>query len=492
MNVHNRFEKDTPLHVLADSSRPEEEFEAMFDILVANGDKTVAKKLEMDAENGRGMTPLYCAFLGSRVDAARRGLYIAKQGAEVTGHRADDIKDNFWAIVYNRSLTDQKSYDLIVHLLDFLASRQSKDGEEEEEEGNIDRPNIDDHERIISFYRPTYQRYFQPSLTQNQEAYMLSLWVSATSGRLATTRLLLDLALPSPEISRLINSPRPSPSNAEEPGTLLDSVVKAAEYARQNYMFNLRSFRVGAARERAIQQNLAVDPGTDFPEREIEKYMNLPQIVRMLREKYDAKMSFETFSMAKKWYLWLTAPDAGHESHFLYGAMTMSDLTRMYEYEYTPETQPHREQWAILYELAGAGSDYADNQIVAYLKERYCDKYGWRPHVKLLQTKFPTSTSSHSQNAASDETEGSSLFTRNRDRVLPKLIAGFATLGKRHSDGTVWIEACDDTSIAAEAKVRVEIVDGKRIGRIQKIEETKEDVDTTRFDHLASVFANRW
>jgi hypothetical protein len=431
--------------------------------------------MNIDAENNRGMTPLFCALEGTNIDAARRGLYLARCGANLTGHRVDDIKDNFYAITSNRSLSDRKSYDLIANLLDHLASSHSQ-----EKQGRRVPPDFNNHKELVSTCKPVYQHFFEPSSKQNQTSYMLSLWASASSGRLLTTRLLLDLALPSPEISRLFNEPTinyrnsfsrlssVSGSSSDEPETLLDSTVRQAEFARRSYISTLRSFKAGPARERAIMQNLAFDLGDGSPERGAERYANLPQILRMLRDEYGAKMAVETFSMSQRWYRKITFKDTPQDEQLLLSARGLWDLTELYECGYSPETQPHREQWRVLYELAAGitNSDSYDDKTVNYLRSKYTEDQGqggWRPHVKLLQTKLPSGPSS----------EKTELFTRNRDRLLPRIISAFAKLGETDSDGRVWIEACDETSIAAEPKVQVEIADGVRVGKTRRIKNNK-------------------
>lgn len=158
----------------------------------------------------------------------------------------------------------------------------------------------------------------------------------------------------------------------------------------------------------------------------------------MLREEYGAQKVVETFTISKNWYRKIFSNAKIPEDEFLTSTAGPWDLSVLYECGYTPETQPHREQWRILYEIG-------------------LEK--WRPHVKLLRTDL----------SIKHDSEGTEPFTRLRDGLLPKLILMFAKLGERDRDGVLWIEACDDTSIAAEAKVHVEIVNGNTVGKTRKI-----------------------
>jgi hypothetical protein len=74
IDVRNRYDKDTPLHILATIYHTEEEFEAACDILL-----NVEKPADINAANGRGLTPFYIS-LGAEQDPGRRAMYLAEKG----------------------------------------------------------------------------------------------------------------------------------------------------------------------------------------------------------------------------------------------------------------------------------------------------------------------------------------------------------------------------------------------------------------------------
>lgn len=443
VNVHNKWNKETPLNLLATIYHTEDEFKAACDILWSLGGPT---QVDIDAADNRGMTPIFCALQSSDIDASGRGIYLLRRGASLTA-LADELKDIFYALVWNRSLSDSQCYNLTIQILAHV-------------EGSP--PRLDDeHDNLVLKYKPVYQSHFQPfSSEERQRASLLSIWVAATSGRLLTTRLLLDLASPS---KTLLNEPTVAyrrffrgTSSRDPPETLLDRAILCAEDLRRLHIDSLRLFKAGVARERAITQNLAFD-SVDilFPEHAAEKLANMGGVLRMLRHEYGAKKAIEMIPEEEKQ---LRTDIMNQQFYFVAGGPW--DLTVLYECGYTPETQPQRDEWRILYELSTYCEDF-DEKLLEALKSRYIDEDDegeWRPHIKLLKTAVPV-----------NKTPDTEVFTRVRDRLLPRILSMFKELGKVDEEGRVWIEACDETSISAEAKWEVEVLDGGNVGKTRKI-----------------------
>lgn len=447
INVHNKWAKYTPLHTLAIADRSGDEFEAACDILWSQAGET---PIDIDAVDNRGMTAFVGALQSTDIDASRRAMYLLHRGASLT-KLVDEIKNVFHYISANQSLSDSQCYNLIIQILAHL-------------EGF---PPLVDHEKLVLKYRPIYQSHFQPfSSEQRQRSTLLAIWIAATSGRLLTTRLLLDLTeLP----AVLLNEPTAvhirffwSRSSTDPPETLLDRVLSVAENERRRHIESLRLFKVGAARERAITQNLAFGPSDlSFPEHAAETLNNLPLILRMLRHEYGAKRAIETIpekaddEKQKK----LRTDIMNHQFYYVNGGAW--DLIVLYQCGYTLENQPQRAEWRILYELNNTYCDDFDKKTLRELKDKYFDvddEGEWRPHIKLLKTAVPL-----------EKNPDTEVFTRVQDRLLPSIISMFKELGRVDEEGRIWIEASDETSVRTEAKCEVEILDGGKVGRTCKI-----------------------
>jgi hypothetical protein len=185
----------------------------------------------------------------------------------------------------------------------------------------------------------------------------------------------------------------------------------------------------------------------------------MPRILRMLRHEYGAKKAIEMLPESGDETQKQLRTDIMNEQFYLVAGGAW-DLTVLYECGYTPETQPQRDQWRILYELNTYCDDF-DEKLLRCLKAKYIDEDDegeWRPHIKLLKTAVP-----------SKKTAGTDVFTSVRDRLLPRIIAMFKELGRVDEEGRVWVEACDETSVSAEAKYEVEVLDGGTVGRTRKI-----------------------
>lgn len=385
-------------------------------------------------------------------------MYLLRRGASLT-ELIDEAKNIFHSISSNPSLSDSQSYNLIVQILAHL-------------EGSPATLEIGDkHEGIVLKYRPVYRSHFQPfSSEQRQRSTLLSIWVTATSGRLLTTRLLFDLN----EIPEdLLNEPTifynrffRDISSLDLPGTLLDRALMVAEDVRRQHIDSLRFFKVGAARERAITQNLAfgtTDMG--FPKHAAEILANMPPILRMLRHEYGAKKAIEMIPEESddEKQKQLRTDITNHQFWFVTGGAW--DLIVLYECGYTLETQPQRAEWRILYELNNTCCDDFDERLLRTLKDKYFnvdDEREWRPHIKLLKTAVPLK-----RNPDMD------LFTRIRDRLLPRIISMFKELGIVDEEGRTWVEASDETSFWGEAKCEVEILSGGKVGETRKIKQKR-------------------
>jgi hypothetical protein len=226
--------------------------------------------------------------------------------------------------------------------------------------------------------------------------------------------------------------------------TVLDLTLGWAEDCRRWHMEYLRAYKPGAARERAYQQNVVYDTNQGGSAPPAEAYWGLPEVVEFLLQQ-GAKRACELDS---------TLVDDETKTrilqeNFAKQAGALWDVTEMYQHGFTPETQPNRQHWQIVYELARYPADW-EEQVIAQLKERYENEDGLRrPQIKLLQTR-PADPP-----------------VNNRDRILLKMIQMLASLGVPDTDNnnSVWIEASADDSIEAEVRWEVEIINGTTIGR---------------------------
>lgn len=261
--------------------------------------------------------------LGTQQNPQRRAMYLAKNGASLFC-KVDGVNDIFFRVVTNKSLSDQQSYDLINDLLSHLAQTQDI--------------------RDASFQK-IYSTYFLP-----HPGALIALWEAASTGRPKTTRLLLELGL----YSR-INDLK---DDHGSPLTVFDNTLKWAEYSRQAHMEMLAAYKPGAARSRALASKAVYDPKQGGRERAAEAYLGLPEVLWLLRS-HGAKRAYELQRLS---------------DHAVFD--TVWDMNDMDLHGFTPETQPNREIWNAVYDLARYPADWPE-QVTEELQKRY-------PEVKVL------------------------------------------------------------------------------------------------------------
>lgn len=288
IDIRNRFEEETPLHLLATIYHAEDEFEAACEIFLNH-----SKPADINARTRRGQTPLSIA-LETDLDPARRGLFLLNKGADPLMLHAQG-RDIFHSIANNAFLTDQASHDLIKTFLLRL------------------NPDI----------AHAYKKHYLSQANSHETL------IAATSrGKPLTVTLLLSLGLTSH-----INKPDTSKS---PPWTALDQALHSAELSRRAHIQKLASYKAGAARTRALESNLVYEENQGPPARAAEAYRCFPEVIRLLRGA-GAKRTCEVEGLSNGDYI--SQPREWDEEEIgLYG--------------FTPETQPNREAWGLLYELA--------------------------------------------------------------------------------------------------------------------------------------------
>ncbi|GFF99040.1 ankyrin repeat, PH and SEC7 domain containing protein secG [Aspergillus udagawae] len=321
IDIPNMFEKDTPLHSLATIYHPEEEFEAACEIFLAH-----SPPADINAKTRRGATPLTIA-LETDLDPAQRGLFLLSKGADtlVLNDRGRDV---FFSIVNNTALTDQASHDLIRTYLHHL------------------NPDI----------QQAYTKHYLP----NANSYH-TLFAAAERGKPLALTLLLSLGLAT-RINELDPSKLP-------PWTVLDQALHWAEISRRAHMRRLADHKSGASRNQALEQNLVYDEAQGPPARAAEAYRSFPAVIRILRDAR-AKRACELDGNS-------TATGEYIEQPWEW------DFTEIYNYGFTPRTQPNLEQWNGLYEMARYSERWQKDRLNAW-KEEY-EAGRWRPDIRLLE-----------------------------------------------------------------------------------------------------------
>jgi hypothetical protein len=288
IDIRNRFEEETPLHLLATIYHPEHEFEAACEILLHHSNPA-----DINARTRRGQTPLSIA-LETDLDPAQRAIFLLDKGADplILHARGRDI---FHSIANNAVLTDQASHDLIQTFLLRL------------------NPDI----------AHAYKKHYLSQANSHE-----TLIAAASRGKPLTVTLLLSLGLTSH-----INKPDTSKS---PPWTALDQALHSGELSRRAHIQKLASYKAGAARTKALESNLVYDENQGPPARAAEAYRCFPEVIRILCDA-GAKRTCEVERLSNGEYI--RQPREWDEEEIgLYG--------------FTTETQPNREAWGVLYELA--------------------------------------------------------------------------------------------------------------------------------------------
>jgi len=291
VDIHNRFEEDTPLHLLTTTYHSEDEFESACQILLAH-----SPPADINARTRRGATPLSIA-LETNLNPARRGRFLLDKGADPLALN-DRGRDIFHGIANNVVLPDQDTHDLI--------------------------------QRFLLHLNPDIQKAYKEHYLPNPNS-IDSLSAAADRGKPLTLSLLLSLGLTS-----CINKPDKTKS---PPWTPLDQALHSAELSRRAHIQGLASYKAGAARTRALKQNRVYDEHQGPPSRAAEAYRCYPEVIQILCN-----------AGAKR-----TCELEGHLKGDYIEQPRDWDMDNIHEYGFTPETQPNVEMWSGLYGLARYG-----------------------------------------------------------------------------------------------------------------------------------------
>jgi ankyrin repeat protein len=288
IDIRNRFQEDTPLHFLATTYHPEDEFEKACDILLNH-----STPADINARSRMGGTPLSIA-LETNLDPIRRGRFLSDKGANPLILQARE-RDIFYSIANNVVLADQASCDFIKTFL----------------------------LRLDSDIKQAYKMHYLSNSKSHE-----TLIAAASRGKPLTVQLLLSIGL----VSR-INKPDTSKS---PPWTALDQALHSAELSRRLHIQHLASYKAGATRANAVEANLVYDSNQGPPARAAEAYRCFPEVIRILRDA-GAKRTCEVERLSNGNYI--RQPREWDEEEIA-------------QYGFTPETQPNREVWQGLYDLA--------------------------------------------------------------------------------------------------------------------------------------------
>lgn len=330
LDIRNDFVEETPLHLLVTIYHTEKEFRSACDILFAHDSPP-----DVNLGDRQGLTPLLIAADTNQVtqDPEQRLFYLIANGADL-GARTREDKDVLCLLANNKTLSDQQTHDIIHHLLSHLASLEGCN--------------------IAQAYKKHYLPY---------NGAILTLSTAAMAGRVKTTTLLLDVGLEE-AINSLI-SPR-------DPTTVLDSAISSAERSRHMHLDLLAAYSPGAPRVRALAAQTVYDPRQGPPTRAAEAYTELPEVMRLLRAR-GAKRACEIMPSSH----FEVSPD--HPDVW--------DITQMYWIGFTPETQPNRERWEIVYQLSRLPSVGWQEAVVDSLREMYQFDLWW-PDLAMLEASI--------------------------------------------------------------------------------------------------------
>ena len=356
VNILDNHDEKAPVHILAKAPHSTKIVREALHILLSH-----RPPADINLPNGRGETALFIALGNTNFDTGheQRAFSFVDSGAHLLT-RTKDGKDILCSVAENTTLQDDDS----LRLIRLLLSRIS---------GTNDDTSI----------HCTYAHQFLP-----HRSSILTLSAAASSGRLETTKFLLDLGL-----RKHINHPYQPPSDdAYSPDpfrrTVLDTALAAALSSRQNHLDRLAAFEPGPGREHALKSNSIYDnsPSPSSQERENprrveEAHASFPSILNVLRD-HGAKRACELDpvpdpSMLDIDYLSKLRPrgDASHPD--------LWDIKSMYALGYTWATLPDRQQWCVVYELARRLGDWRET-LVGELRWMY-EEGLWRPHLQMLK-----------------------------------------------------------------------------------------------------------
>ncbi|KAL4939335.1 hypothetical protein BDV06DRAFT_225137 [Aspergillus oleicola] len=350
IDIRNEFEQETPLHTLAATYHPEDEFEEACEILLAHGPPA-----DINAQTRRGTTPLYIALTTD--DPTRRGLILLSKGSSPL-LLTDQKRDVFYSLTNNTALTDKKTHDLIIASLEHARTTCT----------DIPQQKKDSIHTI-------YQHLFLPNPGAVQ-----TLFASIARGKLETMTLLLSLGLQS-----RINDINP---DRVQPFKPLDQALHSAELTRREHIEKLALYEPGPGRRAAIEASLVYNDAQGPPARAAEAYHAFPEILLYLRNQ-GARRRCEVEWDENVQDPASSQPDSQNlnthpEMDGTYTAQPQFwEWGAIYTYGFTPSTQPHRQKWQIIYDLARHPRNWLEEQIDE-LGSMY-EMDGWRPDVRFFE-----------------------------------------------------------------------------------------------------------
>ncbi|KAL1957500.1 hypothetical protein VTO42DRAFT_5963 [Malbranchea cinnamomea] len=411
VNIQDEYQ-ETPLHTFITVSHPEDTIREGCDILF-----NLPRPADPNVADRRGLTPLFIA-LGTwnpEQEPEKRAFHLIKFGASLFA-RTNTQADVFFPVANNKCLSDDRSYNLILRLLSHLA-------ETERCEGNIS---------IEEVYRKYFLSHF---------GAILALAAAAREGRVKTTKLLLDLGL-----EKRINDVFESDSKSLV--TVLDSALHAANVSRQAYMEQIAGYGTGPHRERALASKVVYYKGPGGSARATEAYNGFPEVLRLLRSR-GAKRACELEPVPDRKVLSMEDMLPSDNPDFW-------DVTNMYHLGFSPETQPNKKQWEIVYELARHPADWRD-QLVELLRWRY--EIGVRLDLDMLRDAEKYVAAQEEKDAAADEAGNKSLLVDADFRR--KMLLMLYTIGQ---PGDSVDAETDKDSSSQETPRWIEVRETKRYG----------------------------
>jgi len=288
LDIPNKYEENTPLHLVTTIYHSEDEFEAACDVLLSH-----SSPADINKKTRRGESALSIA-LEAEIAPEKKGRFLLQKGANATDTNSRG-RDILYSIANNAVLSDQTSHDLMLHFLDSLG--------------------------------PNPQEVYEIHYLNNQNSHD-SIAAAAARGKPRTLALLLSIGL-SKNVNKLDRSKSP-------PWTPLDQALHSAEISRRAHIEGLASYKAGVSRTHALEQDLVYDSNQGPPVRAAEAYKDFPDVIRILQDA-GAKRRCDLEDNGDGDYIAQPAEWDKHE---------------MPQYGFKPETQPNVEAWQGLYELA--------------------------------------------------------------------------------------------------------------------------------------------
>ena len=403
IDLHGDFDTVTPLHMLALTYHTEKGFEDACQILLSH-----EPPANINAADRRGLTPLYSA-LSSENGAEQRAIFLANHGANLLC-TMDSGADIFVQVCSNTALSDQQSHDLILLLLSYLEPESTP--------------------------TQTFSSHFL-----HLPSSVLELIRASATGRLKTLTLLLSTL----GLHQRVNDFDPTSFSKL---TALDHALQAAEYSRRQHIVKLSAYAAGPARTRALENKLVYDSRQGAGPRAAEAYESWPSVLALLVS-HGARRACDI------------DPDPRlHDKEYI-EQPGMWDLNEIFMAGFTPQTQPNRENWTLLYELARYPVGWKQ-ETLELMKEQYADGI-WRPSLVALEEGYGVKEGEGTEDIGVDDLV----------RVLSNVHfqgpgADMDEGGNSETGKSVWIRVVDDTSNGIQ-DIEVEVVNGE-LGRKRAVQ----------------------